>query len=556
MASETRTKLLAIKLISSAVVLLTASAVLSATAVGTVFVDENANGARDDGEPPVPGARVSNGLDIALTDEAGRYELNVDGDAVLFVVKPAGYALPVNDSQLPQFYYVHKPTGSPPDLRYPGIAPTGPLPEVIDFPLLKADESDPFEAILFADPQPQTEAELGYIRDDVVAELVGYDAAFGMTLGDILFDDLSFFPRYNRIIAQIGVPWFNVPGNHELNFDTDSDEDSLATFIRVYGPRYYSFEYGNAVFIVFDNVQYQGQVEPTTENPTGRGAYVGRLDDRQLAWLANELTHVPTTKLVFMAMHIPLMSASGPLDRIHTENGGAILELLADYPHVYSVAGHTHAGEHVYLDESGAVNENGRFHHHILSTVSGSWWSGPFDERGIPSAMQSDGTPNGYHVLSIEDVTPTVRYQAAGRDPNYQMRISFDMAFHSDTPNGLRDFRHGELFDGRMTEAQSASTWVYVNLFDGGPKSSVAIRVDDGEWTTLPRVPGRAPAAVELLNRHADVMKSWLTLYPTQHLWKGRLPSLSAGTYTLEARAEDDFGRVHTSFRVLEITTD
>ena len=318
-------------------------------AVGTVFVDANGNRVHDSGEAPLAGVRVSNGLDIAVTDQQGQYELPVDGDVVLFVVKPAGYALPVNEDQLPQFFYVHRPEGSPSHFRYPGVAPTGPLPDSIDFPLVPQEEPSQFDVLLFADPQPQTEVELSYIRDDVVVELMGSDARFGMTMGDIMFDDLSMFTRYNRIVAQIGVPWYNVPGNHELNFDAASDADSLESFTRFYGPSYYSFEYANVVFIVLDNVLYGGRVEPTVENPTGRGTYLGRLDDRQMAWLTNEIAHIPPTKLVFLGMHIPLMGNAGPADRVHTENGGEILGLLDDHPHVYSVAGHTHTAEHMYL---------------------------------------------------------------------------------------------------------------------------------------------------------------------------------------------------------------
>lgn len=525
-------------------------------AVGTVFIDDNGNGIRDSGESPVPGVRVSNGLDIVLTDDHGRYELPVDGDVVLFVVKPAGYALPVNEDQIPQFYYVHRPNGSPTHFRYQGVAPTGPLPDSIDFALVPQEEPERFDVLLFADPQPQTEVELSYIRDDVVVELMGTDARFGMTMGDILFDDLSFFTRYNSLIGAIGVPWYNVPGNHELNFDAASDADSLETFTRFFGPTYYSLEYANVVFIALDNVLYGGRVEPTAENPTGRGRYLGRLDDRQMAWLTNEISHIPSSKLVFLAMHIPLMGNAGPFDGVHTENGGEILSLLEGHPHVYSVAGHTHTAEHLYLDETGAATEDGRFHHHILATVSGSWWSGPFDERGIPVALQSDGTPNGYNILTVDDVTPTVRFKAAGLDADYQMRISFNKAFHSEDLNGLRDFRHGELFDSRMTESQTESTYIFVNLFDGGPKSSVAYRIDEGEFVSMPRVQAPSPAFVELQNRNADTMKSWVTAYPSTHVWSTRLPKLDPGTYRLAARASDEFGREHWAYRVLEVTSD
>ena len=102
---------------------------------------------------------------------------------------------------LPQFYYIHQPNGSPEGLRYQGIDPTGPLPGSIDFPLLPRPEHESFEALLFADTQPQTNRELDYIRDDIIPELIGTEAVFGMTMGDILYDDLSMFPRYNAIIS-------------------------------------------------------------------------------------------------------------------------------------------------------------------------------------------------------------------------------------------------------------------------------------------------------------------------------------------------------------------
>ena len=75
-------------------------------------------------------------------------------------------------------------------------------------------------AILFADTQPRNQWEIDYIAHDVVEELIGTDAAFGVTLGDIMFDDLSLYPSLNRTIGLIGIPWYNVVGNHDINQDT------------------------------------------------------------------------------------------------------------------------------------------------------------------------------------------------------------------------------------------------------------------------------------------------------------------------------------------------
>jgi hypothetical protein len=33
---------------------------------------------------------------------------------------------------------------------------------------------------------------------------------------------LSLYPRLNRIIGQIGLPWYNIGGNHDLNYEAPS----------------------------------------------------------------------------------------------------------------------------------------------------------------------------------------------------------------------------------------------------------------------------------------------------------------------------------------------
>ena len=125
---------------------------LAETARGTVFEDINLNGTLDDGEPRLQGIHVSNGRDIATTGENGGYRIDArDGD-IIFVIKPTGYRTPMSAEMLPRFHYIHAPQGTPEalKLRYPGLAPTGPLPEAIDFPLVGQDESGPFEVIELA----------------------------------------------------------------------------------------------------------------------------------------------------------------------------------------------------------------------------------------------------------------------------------------------------------------------------------------------------------------------------------------------------------------------
>ncbi len=524
---------------------------LAQTATGRVFIDENRNGLLDEGEVGLANVRVSNGASVVLTDTTGRYRLAANEQTIIFITKPSNYAIPVNQHMLPQFYYIHQPDGSPAGMRYKGIEPTGPLPAEINFPLIERSENKQFEALLFADTQPQTTRELDYIRDDVVAELVGSDAAFGMTMGDIMFDDLSMLPRYNAIIAKIGIPWYNVPGNHEINFESPNDRYSLETFKKFYGPPYFAFEYADALFVVLDNIDYKGGGEADPADVRGNGGYEARISRSQLQWLAEELKHVEQERLVFIATHAPLGSENGSYA---TDNREKLFRLLAGRPNLYSVAGHTHTTDHVYFDKDDGFAGPGKFHHHVLATVSGAWWSGPFDERGIAVSDQRDGTPNGYHILEVDSTDVAVRFKGAGKPADYQMRIVFDVAHHQLNVNGIRDFKAGELLDGRISQDHLNAAAIIVNLFDGGPNSKVRYRIEDGEYRPLQRVLRKDPYMLEQYARHRSSKKTWVEATLSTHLFEADLDAnLPPGVHGITVQAEDEFGRLHHGHTVLEI---
>jgi hypothetical protein len=522
---------------------------------GTVFEDRNVNGRLDDGEPGVVGVSVSNGREVVVTDAAGNYRITLTPPAVLFITKPSGYGVPVNKHQLPQFYYIHQPEGSPDGLRYPAVEPTGPLPERIDFPLLAIEEPSTFDALLITDPQPMTDVEIDYVRDSFVTEVLGTDARFGMTMGDILFDDLSQFPRYNSLIAQIGIPWYNVPGNHEMNYRAESDATALETFKRYYGPTYYSFEVGQAHFVVLDNIEYKG-ARAGGENLRTGGGYEARITEPQLEWLHNDLARVPQDRLVFLAMHSPLVTIEDPdSTAANTTNRRDLFRLLRGRQHLYSVAGHTHTNEHHYFGQTEGFPGPGEFHHHVLSAVSGSWWSGPLDPAGIPVSYQRDGSPRGYHMLTVDGTDVSVRYKAAGMPADYQMRIMYDVLHHGLNDNGRRDYRPGALLDGMMSVDQVPAADILVNLFDGGPNSVLDVTIGERAPLRLERVLAPDPFVAEVFARHRDTIRSWVDAITSAHLYRADLPDdLAPGIYTVTVRATDEFGQVHHGHSILEIT--
>jgi hypothetical protein len=512
---------------------------------GVVFEDLSGAGKRRPDDPGIPDVLVSNGRDVVRTDSDGRYALPIDDETIIFVIKPTGYAVSVDQSvMLPRFYYIHQPRGTPTHLglRERAIEPTGQLPGSVDFALKKADEPTRYDVILFTDPHADSPTAIDYIRTDVVNALVGTKAAFGMTLGDLMSDDLSLYDRYNRIIGRIGIPWHNIAGNHDLNFEAPGRKYSRETFKRIFGPHYYAFEYGGALFLMLDNVDY-----------LGNGRYQGRFGKRQLAFVSDVLRETPADRLVVAAMHIPLRTCLDPNDpAINTSDGPELLKLLGDRPTV-SFAGHTHTTEHHYFGSENGHPGSLPHHHHVMTALSGSWWSGPYDHRGIAVADSPDGNPNGFHVLSIDGNRYTTRFQSAKESVARQLRIVIDSE-----PAGSRtidsDRRMALLFGAPIFRDKVCMTDVVVNVFDGGPRTIVEYWIGKYGPVRMKRKKRSDPFVQEVFAKNHTTKKPWAEAAPCSHIWVARLPvDLEAGTHCIRVRASDEYGREHRDHLCFEV---
>lgn len=493
-----------------------ASPAHAVTARGTVFEDRNGNGVRDPHEPGLPGVRVSNQREVVVTDATGRWELPAGDDTIFFVVKPRGWMPPVDAHQLPRFFYVHKPSGSPRTLKHPGVDPTGPLPASIDFPLRRQKEPKTFKAVFMGDTQPRDIREVNYFRNSVIPELIGTDAAFGVTLGDVVFDDLGVFEPHNAAVALVGVPWWNVIGNHDHNYDVPDDRAANETFTRFYGPNYYSFDHGPVHFVALDDVVWGGA------KPAGTGTYTAGLDARQLEFVKNDLALVPDERLVVLMMHIPLNDVG---------NRGELYRLIEKRRYALSISGHTHWHEHRFITrEDGWMGKEP--HHHIVTvTACGSWWTGAPNAAGIPHATMRDGAPNGYAMVTFDGHRASLAFKAAGMPASHQMNI-----FVPDT----------------LTMANTSTNWVHVNVFDGSERSTVEFRLDGrGPWTPLQKVKEHDPAYVAR-KKAEEAQPPTIPPYRkmgepilSPHLWKAPLPMLGAGDHRIEVRTRDLQRRVH-----------
>ncbi len=436
---------------------------------GHVFHDKNGNGIFDRNESGIRGVAVSNGREVVATDARGQYALPVSNDTILFVIKPRGWSTALDSDGISRGYYVHKPAGSP-KTKYPGVAPTGPLPTSVDFPLTRQREPKKFDALIFGDPQPENEE---------------------------------------------GVEHY-VMGNHDMNKDSSTDALADETFERVYGPPYYSFTYGKVHVIALDSVYREGD------------KFHGELGERQLAFIENDLAHVPDNFLVIFAMHIPLVEFS---------DKEALFNIVKNRSHLLMIAAHWHNIEQFFLGPDDGWHGASPLHLNVAGAAGGSWWTGFRDASGIPHATMSDGSPNGYTVLSVDGFDYSLRYKAARRPADYQMIIT--------APE-------------RVVAAEAEATEIVVNVFAASERAIVEMRLgDNGDWTPMTRRRGVDPFVEAFHKREKAIAPEeapWGKPGETNHLWIGALPPiLPVGMTVLFVRVVNQFGATFTGHRLINI---
>lgn len=487
---------------------------LADDATGRVFLDSNSNGVHGPGEPGIAGVRLSNGRDLVETDRDGHYRIEVEDGDTLFVLKPAGHALPARADGTPDFWRHHRPKGSV-RLRYghiPAQRASG------DFALLPATPAgDPLEVLVFGDPQVKSEADVDYYARDIVAPLEGrHQARLGISLGDIVDDTLALYPSINAVTRRLGVPWLHAAGNHDLDFDASGDIDSLLAFRATYGPDTYAWEEPQASFVVLDDVVYQ---------PGARPDYIGGLREDQFAFLQHYLAALEPDRRVVIALHIPLFDTRPDRETFRRADRERLFALLAPFRRVLVLSAHSHMQQHHFHGPSDGWNGAEPLHEYNVGTTCGGFWGGPPDAQGLPDASMADGTPNGYARLVLSRDGEYALYWQVARQP-----VDHQIALHA--PQVLR-----------------AGSWpgvaVYANVFMGMTDSRVEYRIDDGEWRPMQRVQRADPRvlAENLRDDASAVLRGYDRVpeaVPSPHLWRGTLPTdVGIGTHRIEVRAFD-----------------
>ncbi len=492
-------------------------------AKGTDFIVQNKNGLMDKREKGVAGVSVSNGREVVLTNSKGQYQLPVGNDNIIFVIKPSGYSLPLDKYNIPKSFYIHKPLGSPKDLKYAGVAPTGKLPAAVNFALNNSNEPDKFRALVFGDPQPYTETELAYFNRAIIDEVTGIkNTAFGICLGDLVGDNLDLHPGYRDATARIGLPWYNVIGNHDMNYDAAADSLSDENFEANFGPANYAFNYGKVHVIVLDDIRYP--------NPRGGKGYLGGFRKDQLDFIENDLKLVPKDRLIVLAFHIPLFHIDG--DRFRPEDRQRLFELLKEYPNTLSLSAHTHVQEQLFYTRADGWQQDKPHHEYNVGTTCGDWWSGRPNEQGLPLSTMRDGTPQGYAFIDFDKNTYKLSYKTAGKSADYQIKLV-----------------HPKV----VSAGKAGGSGIYANFFIGHEGNRVEYSIDGGKWKQMAYTKSLDPAYLAELYPFDNLDTLMTGRRPSEavessHLWRVGLPAnLSIGTHTIDVRASDDFGNTYTA---------
>jgi len=473
---------------------------------GKAFLDKNKNGTFDKGEKPFKRLYISNGKDFVQTNKKGNYTIQKINGRFVFAIKPSGFQFGMDKDFQAKFYHTKG--------------------ETFNIPIYPSKGEKKYSMVLMGDPQVYKQDQINYLGEVATDELLDADYEFAVILGDLVGNTLPLIPTVKATLGLAQKPNYFVLGNHdrdrgEFEDATKGDNDSFENDL---GPDYYSFNWGEAHFLVLNDVL-------THKRNNGKGSdYVPGIHETQIEFIVNDLKTVPSDKLVVVCAHIPFFF--GDKKDATTKK---MLELLSSHEKVFMATGHAHNQLQLFFDKDDGWKQEQAVHQLVAGAICGNWWRGEYDMFGIPGSMMRDGTPRGYWFMHVDGNEYQLEYKASGMDKNKQMHIWVPQYF--------------EMFD-TLSTSQPDERDIWINVYAGNEFTEVKIRFDEGNWTTAKRKEEFDPYILRLLKRQE------LGITPTDgsrglkdeprkstHLWHSLIPeSLEKGAHLLEVKATNNYG--------------
>jgi len=161
-----------------------------------------------------------------------------------------------------------------------------------------AEES--FDFIIFGDRTTGPHEGLEVLKD-AVAMANTLDPDLVMTVGDLVQgynapdEWLAQMREYKQYMSELKMPWYPVPGNHDVYARPHRVGGNTDLYSAHFGPLYYSFDYRWAHFIVlFSDEALSFQDPPKNQN----------FSPEQIVWLRKDLAETSATQL-FVFLHHP-----------------------------------------------------------------------------------------------------------------------------------------------------------------------------------------------------------------------------------------------------------
>ena len=418
----------------------------------------------------IAGVVVTDGKNFAQTDEKGYYTLPYDPRTKhIYISTPSGYAVG-REGSVPQFWVSRKSMAHI---------------HQVNFELVPLNVSDRVHYFIgSADPQVRNMTEVNKLQnilDFMKNEIQDKELqpVHIMVAGDLVFDQPNMHPAIKTAFSTLNEHVYYAIGNHDYIFDRNqsaSIQNNLfadSTYIRHYGPTYYSFNRGQLHYIVLDNILFEGGADVK---------YNLGFSQEQLDWVERNLSYVPSDRVLVVMFHGPSKTRFAA----RYGNSDALHQLLRGYREVHILSGHTHYNS-VLDDETSIIS-------HTLGTYCGGWWEAP---------VNLCGTPLGYKIFKADGTNITWEYRA-WQYPEKQFTVF---------PPGPRDPR------------LRPENELLVNVWDWERTWSVRYSEDGGEtFQNMTRLVNREydPTALASFGEKGDQTvpgRSWIAASTTDHLF-------------------------------------
>lgn len=428
-------------------------------------------------EGGIKGVVVSDGVEVAETDEDGIYQLKSDKKwGYVFISIPSGYEVS-SDGVLPQFFQRLKANAG--------------VPERQDFTLTKVSGQDTYKVLMLGDMHlANRTADLSQFSD-FTADLNNYRSAhpgekmYAIALGDMTWDLYWYsnnfaIPEYlNTINKQVkDLQIFHTIGNHDYDYKAVNDFDAESKYINYIAPVYYSFNIGKIHYVVIDDIDCDSYDGTTSRN------YEKRISPEQLSWLAKDLAYVDKSTPLVVVMHAQLFypSESDGFKVDHdVTNTAQFLKLLKGYK-VNIVTGHTHMNFNVTPESP--VTQGQDIYEHNTGAICASWWWSDYLTPGIHISL--DGTPGGYATWDVSGTKLQWIYKATGTSEDYQFRsydlnkVHFSLADVPQMPSNISATVKNKYMQYVNAYPENSDNEVLINIWNWNPAWTLTVTDEKG----------------------------------------------------------------------------